>query len=811
MTVIKRIATRCGAILGAVAGRRSEVGAAVPNEPAFLAENAQWRRMELLNRIGTAALRETDEDALLAETAREACRLLMAPRCTIRIFGTPDKVVEHVAPEYAAAVTANPGPGPVVADCSGPIISVPLGTADDAIGTLVVEEGARRFRVHDEVAAAEATARQIAVAVRHVRLFREQQELAGRLWSLMNNVPGLVYRSLPDWSVSFIGTEAERITGYPAEAFLDGSVCMRDVIHPEDLATLREKMREAVRGRVGSLRAEYRVLQKDGTWRWIADRRQLVYDDRGWLLYIDGLALDISERKQAEAKLRLTQFSVDRAGDAAYWMGPDGRLLYVNDQACRALGFTRDELLAMTIHDINPSFPREKWSAHWEEVRRRKLFTLESAHRAKDGRMIPVEITINFIEFDGQEYNCASARDITERVRAQEESRRLQSQLMVARKIEAVSLLAGGIAHDFNNLLMGILGYADLLMHTADAGTDVWKAASVIQNAAERASLLTSQLLAFARKGKHLNVPVHLTRTIDDAVASFEKSLEAGIRIVRRYGDEEAAIMGDPAQLEAALGNVLANARDAMPAGGEITIATEPAVLDETFCGSHPGATPGRYVLVSISDTGAGIPREIIGRIFDPFFTTKEQGKGTGLGLSMVFGIVKSHGGYIGVESEVGKGATFRIYLPAAAGEALQLEIPYAPPPAEEPAKGKGTILVVDDQEPVRDVCSAMLRNLGYRVVTASDGQEALAYYRDAWREIDLVVVDMVMPVLGGPECFRGMKSVNPDVRAILSTGYSLEGAVQEVLNEGVRGFIQKPFRLEQLSQAVSAAIARRA
>jgi len=177
----------------------------------------------------------------------------------------------------------------------------------------------------------------------------------------------------------------------------------------------------------------------------------------------------------------------------------------------------------------------------------------------------------------------------------------------------------------------------------------------------------------------------------------------------------------------------------------------------------------------------------------------------------MVFGIVKSHGGYIGVESEVGKGATFRIYLPAAVGEVLQLEIPYAPPPPEETGRGIGTILLVDDQEPVRDVCSAMLRNLGYRVVTASDGREGLAYYRDAWRNIDLVIVDMVMPVLGGPECFRGMKEINPDVRAILSTGYSLEGAVQEIMNEGVLGFIQKPFRMDQLSQIVAATIARRA
>jgi len=806
-TVLTRIATRCGALLGALAGRWGRVHGPGRDEPAFTLDDAQWRRMELLNRVGTAALRETDEDLLLAEAAREACRLLRVPRCAIRIFGTPDKVVEHLEPEYGPAAVA--APGMQDAGDRGAIVSAPLGTRDDAIGTLVLEQGTRRFRAHDEVAAAEATARQIAVAVRHVRLFHEQQELAGRLWSLMTNVPGVVYRALPDWSFSFVAAEAERITGYSADEFRKGTVDMRSVVHPDDLAALDGKMQEAVSGRAGSLRLEYRIRRKDGRCRWIEDRRQLVYDDPGNLLYIDGLLLDIAERKRSEANLRLTQFSVDRAGDAAYWTGPDARLIYVNDQACRVLGYTREELLAMTIHDINPDLPPEAWSAHWKDVRRRKTFTIESTHRAKDGRLTPVEITANYIEFDGQEYNCASARDITERLRAQNESRQLQSQLLLAKKIEAVSILAGGIAHDFNNLLTAILGYADLLTHTSEAGGDVWKAATVIQSAAERASQLTSQLLAFARKGKHLDVPVDLKKAIDDTVASFEKALGPEIRIVRRYHDGVAAIMGDPAQLEAAFANLALNARDAMPLGGELAISTDAAVLDEAFCRTHPGATPGRHVLVSFSDTGVGIPRENLGRVFDPFFTTKEQGKGTGLGLSMVFGIVKSHGGYIDVESEVGKGATFRIYLPAAVGEVLQLEIPYAPPPPEVAGPGIATILLVDDQEPVRDVCSAMLRNLGYRVVTASDGQEGLTYYRDAWRGIDLVIVDMVMPVLGGPDCFRGMKEVNPDVRAILSTGYSLEGAVQELMKDGVLGFIQKPFRMDQLSQVVAAAIAR--
>ncbi len=807
-TFATRIAIWCGAALGAVAGRWARGRSAASTPAPIPLESSEWRRMELQNRVGSVALREADEDVVLAEAAREACRVLKAPRCTIRVYGTPDKVVEHVAPEYGPAAGA-PG-GAASAGVHGAIVSVPLGGRDDAIGTLVLEQGIRRFRAHDEIAAAEATARQVAMAVRHVRLFREQQELAGRLSSLMNNVPGLVYRGLPDGSLSFLAAGAEHITGYSSEEFLAGRVKPRDLVHPDDAHAVRRTMREAVRGRVGRVRLTYRMRQKDGTYRWIADRRQLVYDEGGRLLHIDGLALDIAQRKKSEANLRLTQFSVDRAGDAAYWMGPDARLIYVNDQACRSLGYTPDELLGMPIHQINPEFTPEAWPAHWDDVRRRKAFTFESSHRAKDGRVIPVEITVNFIEFDGQEYNCASARDITERRRAQEESRQLQSQLLLARKIEAVGVLAGGIAHDFNNLLTAILGYAELMMRAPDVGDEVRKAAAVIQSSADRASQLTAQLLAFARKGKHLNLPIDLRKTLDETAASFAAALGPAIRVVRSDHDAGAAVMGDPAQLEAAFANLALNAGDAMPDGGVLAISTETAVLDEEFCQAHPGASPGRHVLVSVSDTGVGIPRENLGRVFDPFFTTKEQGKGTGLGLSMVYGIVKSHGGYIGVDSEVGKGTTFRIYLPAAAGEVLQLEIPYASPPPERAAPGKGTILLVDDQEPVRDVCSAMLRALGYRVVTASDGREGLDCYRGAWQEIDAVIVDMVMPVLGGPECFRGMKEVNPDVRAILATGYSLEGAVQDVMNEGVRGFIQKPFRIEQLSKVLTAALARR-
>jgi len=633
-----------------------------------------------------------------------------------------------------------------------------------------------------------------------------RQELSGRLLSLINNVPGIVYRGHRDWSISFMGAEVESVTGYTAEEFLNGTARWKEQIHPDDLGPVKDVFRHAVRTREKVLRREYRLRHRDGSYRWIADRRQLIYDEQGEFLYVDGLILDITRRKKSEEALRLTQFAVDRAGDAAYWIGPDGRLIYVNEQACKLLGYSREELLSMTIHGINPAFPAEVWPAHWERLRRRKAYTFESRHRAKDGRIIPVEVTVNYVEFDGKEYNCASARDISKRVEAQEKSHLLEAQLLQAQKMEAIGSLAGGVAHDFNNLLTGILGYADLLKCKAEPGSEVFLAAGVIQEAADRASQLTTQLLGFARKGKNLTVPVDIHKTIDHVTSFLERTLDKRIRIRKSSAPVSASVVGDPVQLEQFLMNLAVNARDAMPEGGDLIFSTEIAVLDQAYCASRPGVSPGNYVRIEVSDTGVGIPKEHLGKIFDPFFTTKEQGKGTGLGLSMVFGIVKNHGGAIEVESEPGVGTLFRIYLPFAAREEERGEADFTPP-ADPAATGKGWILLIDDQDTVREVCSAMLSTLGYRVRTACDGREGVDCYRRFGEDIDLVIVDMIMPNLDGRECFRQIKEMNPEVRAILSSGFSLDGAVQEIMDEGILCFIQKPYRMEQLSQTVSRAL----
>jgi two-component system cell cycle sensor histidine kinase/response regulator CckA len=759
----------------------------------------------------------------------------------------------------------------------------------------------------------------ILFAVVKGRIFAEQRNLSLQLISLMNNVPGAVYRGMPDWTVPVMSANIEKIVGYSSKEFSSGMKPWHEIVHPDDLGMLKQRVLVAVRVHERVLRLEYRLRHRDGSVRWVADRRQMIYGEDGKLQWVDGLILDITDRKRTDIALRLTQFTVDRGSESIYWMGPDGRLIYVNDRTCEVLGYSREELLSMRIQEINPEFPAERWPHHWEALRKRRTFSAESTHRAKDGHLIPVEITANYIEFDGKEYNCVYAHDITTRKRNEDlilqerdfskaaldslpgifylfdrrgkflrwntnfekitgysaeeigrmhpldlfagpdkalvqeritnafkektteveaelvtksggkiayyftghafhgrkgpcligvgvdvsERKKLEEQLRKSQKMEAIGLLAGGIAHDFNNLLTGILGYANLLSLKEGVEPEVAKAARIIQRSAERASQLTSQLLGFAEQGKNLVVPVELGRVVSSVAGVLERTQDPRIRIVTSIRPEEGCVLGDPSQLDQVVMNLAINACDAMPAGGQLKITTEPVSLDEAFCREREWMSPGKHLLLAVADTGVGISHENLERIFDPFFTTKAQGKGTGLGLSMVFGIVKNHGGCVDVRSEEGAGTVFRVYLPEGPEGAMQEKaaLDQALP------RGRGKILLVDDQEPVREVAKDMLDALGYEVITAADGLEGISRYRDMWREIDLVILDMVMPNLSGGDCFRRMKEINPKIRVVLSSGYTMDGAIQDVMNEGILAFIQKPYRLEELSRVVGTAV----
>ncbi|MHC4481653.1 MAG: PAS domain-containing sensor histidine kinase, partial [Planctomycetota bacterium] len=367
---------------------------------------------------------------------------------------------------------------------------------------------------------------------------------------------------------------------------------------------------------------EWEIQRADGRKRVLRIATSILETEDG-TTHVLGLMEDVTERRRAQEALRLTQFSVDRGMDAAFWIRPDASFLYVNDSACRLLGYSREELLSLTVHDVDPDFPGEAWAEHWAELKEHGALTFESRHRRKDGTLVPVAITTNYVEFEGKEYNFAFSRDITE-------ARQKERMLLQAQKMEAIGRLAGGIAHDFNNQLTVIRGYSDLLLAGIAEGAP-WRAEiEEILGATERAHRLTSQLLAFSRK-----------QVLKPEVASLNSILsEMENPLARMIGEDiRLSIIGDPflgmvkvdrSQFEQAVMNLAVNARDAMPDGGQLTIETANMELDAEYIRHHPEVSAGKYVMLVVSDTGVGMDGKTLGQIFEPFYTTKEVGKGTG-------------------------------------------------------------------------------------------------------------------------------------------------------------------------------------
>ena len=387
-------------------------------------------------------------------------------------------------------------------------------------------------------------------------------------------------------------------------------------------------------------------------------------------------------------------------------------------------------------------------------------------------------------------------RDVTERKKAEEEKRQLETQLLMIQKMESIGTLAGGIAHDFNNILMGIQGNASLMQLKIEPDHPSYQKIKNIENYVASGTELTRQLLGFARRGKYTVKATDLNDIIEKSSRMFGRTKKE-IQIHTDLSDDLWAVEVDRGQLDQVLLNLYVNAWQAMPEGGDLYLKTENTILDENYVKPYK-VVPGKYVKVTVTDTGVGIEKEHLGRIFEPFFTTKEMGRGTGLGLASVYGVIKNHGGYINVYSEKKLGTTFSFYLPASDKEVVQER--------EKPvqaAKGTETILLIDDEAMILDVGKELLGELGYKVITASGGEEALRVFEENHDEIQLVIMDMIMPVMSGGETFDRLKAMSPDIKILLSSGYSLNGQATKILERGCDGFIQKPFNMNQLSQKI--------
>jgi PAS domain S-box-containing protein len=380
---------------------------------------------------------------------------------------------------------------------------------------------------------------------------------------------------------------------------------------------------------------------------------------------------DLTLRRAVTGALRRTQEAVDRARDPIFWVRSDGSLAYVNDAACVLLEYSREELLRLKMQDISPS--PISWGERWSRRRQEGALRFERVHRSKSGREIPVEVSVSVIEFEGEECHWVYLRDLTEQKRAEGEKARLESELLHAQKLESVGRLAGGVAHDFNNMLTVILGYAELIGASSPDDAVLLESLAEIKKAACRSRDTTRQLLAFSRKQMIAPRVIDLNVLVGEVKNALMHLIGEHVALVFLPGTAVWNVVFDPAQIEQILVNLVVNARDALPAGGHITIATANAHLDAADCRDRADAVPGDYVVLSVSDDGTGMDEHTLSHIFEPFFSTKEVGKGTGLGLATVYGVIKQNNGFIDVTSSKGRGTTFRLYVPRMPGEGVEV------------------------------------------------------------------------------------------------------------------------------------------
>jgi two-component system cell cycle sensor histidine kinase/response regulator CckA len=502
----------------------------------------------------------------------------------------------------------------------------------------------------------------------------------------------------------------------------------------------------------------------------------------------------LDELRQSEERYRL----LFDANPLPMWVydSKTFEFLAVNDAAIRRYGYSREEFLGMTILEIRP---REDVEALLQSLAAGTGSPLPRTwkHRIKDGTYLDVEITAGRIVFDGRPAALVLANDVTER-------KKLEEQLAQAQKLESLGRLAGGVAHDFNNLLTVISGYVSMLRRRRGSARSPELAE--VSHAAELAASLTRQLLAFSRR------QVLQPRLIDvnEVVAALEPLLARligeHVDIAVRLTPDLPRACVDRSRLEGVIMNLAANARDAMPRGGRLTIETSRVVLDEDYASTHLEGTPGPNVMLAVSDTGIGMSAEVLAHLFEPFFTTKEVGAGTGLGLASVFGTVKQSGGSIFVYSEEGGGTTFKIYLPVASADEPETE-----PPAPEPARLEGTesILLVEDDPLVRELVRVLLEEFGYRVLVAESPEEAEAVCRDGAGPIDLLLADLVMPRLSGPELAERLAAIRPGLRVLFMSGYADEAVVRHGLITPGTPFVEKPFTEDALGRKVREALER--
>ncbi len=503
--------------------------------------------------------------------------------------------------------------------------------------------------------------------------------------------------------------------------------------------------------------------------------------------------------KESEERYRLL---VETMNDGLVMEDLRGVITYVNHKFMKMLGYDEDELLGKLSSDFLDGESLSIYSKITKDCHKGEISPFELIWNKKDGAQVPTIVSPqSILDPEGRFKGCfAVVTDITERKIAEEEKRNMEQHLQQAQKMESIGTLAGGISHDFNNSLQAIIGYSQiLLMDKTEDNPDYTKLAS-IERAAKRASELTQQLLAFSRKVESKMMPVDLNKEVGDVKNLLERTIPKMIEIELELDKSLQIVNADPSQIEQIMMNLAVNARDAIGEKGKIIIRTENTFLNGGDCKNLPGLVPGDYVILSMTDNGKGMTPEETERIFEPFFTTKEQGKGTGLGLSMVYGLVSKHNGHIACISKAGEGTTFQIYLPAikqVVSETVEKK------EIDMPAGGTETILIVDDEVFVRELGEQILSKFGYNVIAASDGETALEIYFQGNDKISLIILDLIMPGMGGKKCLDEFLKRDPDIKVVIASGYSPDGDAKSAMDAGAKGFISKPYNVRNMLKEV--------
>ncbi len=585
----------------------------------------------------------------------------------------------------------------------------------------------------------------------------------------------------------------EELVGYTKEE-IEGTMRWTAFVHPDELTRMVNYHRARRSGDTAAPASyESRAIDKNGIVKHIHITIGFVSETRQTVAAI----LDITDRKRAENALRESEEKLrhlfDSSKDVIFLSTITGWFYDINRAGEEFFGYSRDELLGLDTQDIYKN-------ENDRQVLHEAIETLgfvkdwEVTFKKKDGTLVDSLITAtlrrdregNVIGYQG------IIKDISDR-------KRLEQQLAAAKRMEAIGTLAGGMAHNFNNILVGIMGYSELLLEKKDAKDPDYKALRIIHEGTVSASKLTKELLSIARGGDYSLVKLNLNTLIKRFLPLITGTLDTSIEVKTYLAENLPLIEGDMSRIQQCLLNLCINARDAIPDGGKILIETYYQHLGEDFVRAHLGTHTGDYAVVSVTDNGEGIPEEHKPHIFEPFFSTKDQKRGTGLGLSTVWGIMKSHKGLITVYSEPHEGTTFKLYFPAISGKLRQP----APLKVDRVVPGSDTILIIDDEPIVRETWSDALSERGFTVIVAEDGAEGIDIFKKEKDAIDLVILDFIMPVMGGGETFLKLKEIKPDIKVLISSGYGANGIVWEGIGGKAEGFIQKPCPISYLIEKV--------